>query len=739
MSATQLPLIPADPAASDPAASDPQLPAILTDVDAESDDDSEEEVPASPAGPPADIEPLPLTPALPTTRSRPPRTTADPDWRDNGPVRGVVQKLGSFPHPSPGTFDKAADLIRTRLAAAKSAGVPSALGACIFAGAFSLGAEFAGFNVAGHLEHTDLQLGTVPSSARWPVAVGDRDAWVKLAASLHSQGLAPDLFYANPPCSAFAKQGRRQGMGDDVMCYTNYVIDVAFALKPKVFVWELVPGVWERDDGHAFVVRLAERLYDEGYQTGVYLTDAALHGGCQRRPRFHFFAWRRDARNVSFPGLAAAAATAANLSELTGRLTATEAVEEALRTGVGRGPTVISHASLAAVDHTALALMARLTSDREVMSGTSLNRLAEVSLAAAPPEWQGSRTLGEVLDAVPIDAPNHLQEQPQGAALLGIMPFVPPGGYLREINENVMWRYYRPRGRVWDGVGRAGVTQVRGRRDRTCPVVAGGPSVIHPEEDRFLTVRENAAAMGFPHDWPFTTPSNRGYPEVGKGLTVHSARAVCSLALAVLVATPAPTPRHVGPEVVDHRPRVDLPAVSCSRPEAREWWARRHPGLPIDWSVPVPKAKNSNKGSQGGQTGREKPAPVPAKPPERVAIAALTTSQAYVKCTASLTKMGINSVSLTTEQSLHDLGAVGAVIVDDTEASIGGASGRAGAVAAALATGYCIGKGLPFIRLSNLSAPHACMAAATALGLTQDEIRNRLLRDIDPLALLMAS
>jgi site-specific DNA-cytosine methylase len=167
----------------------------------------------------------------------------------------------------------------------------TALGACIFGGAFSFGMEQAGITVAGHLELPDLALGVAPSRQRWPVAVlpfeGER-SWTTLAKEVARSSMV-DVVYANPPCVAYAGTGKREGSADDRMCYLRYCsYGLAMEIQPSIWCWELVPGVFDHERG--LLDAMAFRASRKGYRSYAFLTSAAVHGGFQDRRRFHFIA-----------------------------------------------------------------------------------------------------------------------------------------------------------------------------------------------------------------------------------------------------------------------------------------------------------------------------------------------------------------------------------------------------------------------------------------------------------------
>ncbi len=408
----------------------------------------------------------------------------------------------------------------------------TALGACVFAGGFSFGMEEAGFDVVGHLELPDLDVGAGTASQRWPVAVaplddayehknrhGNHTTWMNAVDELLEEELVPDVLHMNPPYSAFAQTGLQRGLSDPVMCYLEYCVHrLALRLKPKVFVWELVPGIWDREP--QFINSMAAAAAEHGYRTYSFLTTAALHGGFQNRNRFHFIASKYA---LDFEGVY----------------------------------------------------------ERE------------------PADRKACRTLGDVLQIVD-DAqaelgrlPNHEADYQSTGALDAILPFVPPGGYLGDVPDPVLYEHYRPNGQPWKGTGRPGATRVRGRMDRTCPVIIGGASIVHPEKDRWLTVRECAAAQGFPMDYEFPNGGN-GYAEVGKGLCTHNAAFVGRVIWDALANKTDAEPNVVA-ELIDWRKRTSVPKMTPSIEERRAWFKEKHPDLPIEYAERKKSAKKGGK------------------------------------------------------------------------------------------------------------------------------------------------
>lgn len=404
----------------------------------------------------------------------------------------------------------------------------TALGACVFAGGFSWGMHEAGFNVCGHLELPDLDLGSTVSKQMWPVAVAPLNdgyehgsaadkaldlTWKAFIGRLKKDNHIPDVFYANPPCAAYAGTGNHGGAADDnIMCYTRYcAYEAAMVLQPPIWMWELVPQVFTQE--RSYLDAMAFRAKLMGYRCYGFLTTSAIHGGYQDRRRFHFIASKYD---LDFDGV----------------------------------------------------------------------------YAREPYERKTTRTLGEALETVSMaeaefgPLPNN--QNTYRGAFKDIFPFCPPGSHLRDVAESIMYEHYKPRGVRWSGQGKPGFGHTRGRMDRPSPNILGGHTVIHPTEDRYLTAREAAMVMGFPLDYAFSKGS-KAYAEVGKGLCTHNAAflgRVVHDALDRRVRTLPTLSNEKGHEgswmqAIDWRNIGTKNTIKMSVDDQVEWWKERHPTIPV--------------------------------------------------------------------------------------------------------------------------------------------------------------
>ena len=106
-----------------------------------------------------------------------------------------------------------------------------------------------------------------------------------------------------------------------------------------------------------------------------------------------------------------------------------------------------------------------------------------------------------------------------------IFKLVPPGGYWRDIPENIAKEYMKS---CWfmEG-GRTGILR-RMSMDEPSLTVLTSPSQkqtdrCHPTEPRPFTVRENARCQSFPDDWEFEGTMGDQYRQVGNAVPVNLA------------------------------------------------------------------------------------------------------------------------------------------------------------------------------------------------------------------------
>lgn len=106
-----------------------------------------------------------------------------------------------------------------------------------------------------------------------------------------------------------------------------------------------------------------------------------------------------------------------------------------------------------------------------------------------------------------------------------IFRLVPPGGYWRDIPEDIAKEYMKS---CWDmGGGRTGILR-RMSMDEPSLAVLTSPSQkqterCHPTEPRPFNIRENARIQSFPDEWKFCGNVSSQYKQVGNAVPVNLA------------------------------------------------------------------------------------------------------------------------------------------------------------------------------------------------------------------------
>lgn len=172
-------------------------------------------------------------------------------------------------------------------------------------GGLDLGAHFAGFK---SLLVSDLiPAYTETIKANLPhVFVYNDDAMDLTAEKI--RGLANvdgdvDLIIAGPPCQAFSIMGKRQSLDDPRGRLTIKYFELVSGLRPKVFMFENVPGLMTVNHGADFTNLLEFIEHETGYQLYKTKLNASNFGIPQERERVFIIGFRPDisCKSFSFP------------------------------------------------------------------------------------------------------------------------------------------------------------------------------------------------------------------------------------------------------------------------------------------------------------------------------------------------------------------------------------------------------------------------------------------------------
>lgn len=157
---------------------------------------------------------------------------------------------------------------------------PTALGAHIYAGGFTLGVA-PHFQVLGHLE--EWRFGTETAKLNLGVRVDfPRAAW-----PLAEYRGRVDFVYCNPPCAPFSQLKGKSGGNWQVDPRLQYWVDclgLLESLAPKVWACESVRGIYAR--GRSFTEPYVVKAAKLGYKATHVLVNGREHGVPQFRPRY---------------------------------------------------------------------------------------------------------------------------------------------------------------------------------------------------------------------------------------------------------------------------------------------------------------------------------------------------------------------------------------------------------------------------------------------------------------------
>ena len=109
-----------------------------------------------------------------------------------------------------------------------------------------------------------------------------------------------------------------------------------------------------------------------------------------------------------------------------------------------------------------------------------------------------------------------------------VLDLVPPGGYWRDLPEDVAKAYMGKS--YYSGGGRTGMAR-RISWDEpsltlTCSPAQNQTERCHPDETRPFTVREYARIQSFPDTWSFDCNTSNAYKQIGNAVPVNMAKAV---------------------------------------------------------------------------------------------------------------------------------------------------------------------------------------------------------------------
>lgn len=332
------------------------------------------------------------------------------------------------------------------------------LGTYIFAGLFSEGVRSGGHHLLAHLE--DGEFGVETSKMNFPSLphFTVRDRWPR--AMLKEMDV--DVIYGNPPCAGFSMASRKRGADNPLNDHLKYANELGWYVQPKAFVVESVTQMFLMGD--EIVQGWEQGWHDLGYNTCRLWENSGHLGLPQERKRALFVASRANL-DFEYPEHL----TAATVRDAIGDLASVPAV---LKTRAMPDP--VAYNSFA---FTPFQAIARTNSPNVTM--------------------------------------HCYQKMTNGVDSL--LPHLEPGKRARSISDDIYRETYWKRADRHRG-GKPSFLLARLSWDKPSSVVTGGITYVHPEQDRFLTIRESARLMGLPDTFQFSN-TGHAYAEVGKAVS----------------------------------------------------------------------------------------------------------------------------------------------------------------------------------------------------------------------------
>lgn len=127
-----------------------------------------------------------------------------------------------------------------------------------------------------------------------------------------------------------------------------------------------------------------------------------------------------------------------------------------------------------------------------------------------------------------------------------ILTLVPPGGYWRNLPDDIQREYMKKS--YFLGGGKTGMARRLSWDEPsltlTCSPAQKQTERCHPEETRPLTVREYARIQTFPDNWEFVGSSTNQYKQIGNAVPVNLAHAMGNSIIALLNQIEKNTPQN---------------------------------------------------------------------------------------------------------------------------------------------------------------------------------------------------
>lgn len=134
----------------------------------------------------------------------------------------------------------------------------------------------------------------------------DKDTYKPLIQEIKTRlnGAKLDMIIGGPPCQAYSYIGRARDENnmrqDERNFLYRYYVEFLKAFKPKIFVFENVPGL-ESAGGGKYLEDMQKLMKAAGYDTDYKILNAADFGVPQNRKRIILVGWSKESKLKSYP------------------------------------------------------------------------------------------------------------------------------------------------------------------------------------------------------------------------------------------------------------------------------------------------------------------------------------------------------------------------------------------------------------------------------------------------------
>jgi DNA (cytosine-5)-methyltransferase 1 len=321
-----------------------------------------------------------------------------------------------------------------------------------------------------------------------------------------------DVLIGGPPCQGFSRAGwRSRGTGrrftateDDRNYLFRELVGLLDVLRPRVFVMENVPGLGEVQfaDGSSFLGVMRQAMEDAGYQTTLWLLNAAAYGVPQHRVR-KIIVGVRDGDPPAMPP-ARYRAAAFQYHEHS------RSTDDSLPLAVTLGEAIEDLPALASDD------------------GEWITRHGNIGTSGISPEMSGGHSK-RILHPQGLLF-SHVSRYQNPTDLERYAELRPGENYMKLIGRRPELQNYRTDA-FDDKYFRLDPTQPG--KTIVAHLRKDGNSYIHPSQTRSITVREAARLQSFPDTYIFTGSRGDQFTQIGNAVPPLLARAIAEQLLTI--------------------------------------------------------------------------------------------------------------------------------------------------------------------------------------------------------------